>query len=76
MRGFIPAGGADVGVIVTDGVIVRLGPVRGRPELFRNGGPPGVSVAPPGKEDLGGGRTAFVRPGIDWVRLLLKMKIK
>lgn len=67
MRGFIPAGGADVGVIVTDGVIVRLGPVRGRPELFRNGGPPGVSVAPPGKEDLGGGRTAFVRPGIDWV---------
>lgn len=62
LRGLTPAGGAVVGVIVTDGVIVRFGPVRGRPELLRIGGPPGVKVAPPGKEDLGGGRTAFVRP--------------
>ena len=62
LRGFKPAGGADVGVIVTDGVIVRFGPVRGKPELFVRNGPPGVNVAPPGKEDLGGGSIEFVRP--------------
>lgn len=56
LRGFIPDGGAVVGVIVTDGVIVRLDPVLGIILLLRSeDDPPAVRVAPPGKEDLGGG---------------------
>lgn len=57
LRGLIPDGGAVVGVIVTDGVIVRLDPVLGRILLLRSeDDPPAVRVAPPGKDDLGGGR--------------------
>lgn len=57
LRGFIPDGGAVVGVIVTDGVIVRFDPVLGRILLLRSDDdPPGVRVAPPGKDERGGGR--------------------
>lgn len=57
LRGFIPDGGAVVGVIVTDGVIVRLDPVLPSILLLRSeDDPPAVKVAPPGSDDRGGGR--------------------
>lgn len=49
-----PDDGADVGVIVTDGVMVKFDPVRVCPNELR-GGPPAVSVAPPGNDDRVGG---------------------
>lgn len=67
MRDFEPTGGALVGVIVTDGVMVRFDPVlpEWMPPLVLlppipddercNDGGPGVSVAPPGKEERIGG---------------------
>lgn len=64
-RAFIPTGGAEVGVIVTDGVIVRFDPVRDIPIFeLRCDDPPGVNVAPPGNDDLGGGKTFADRPGV------------
>lgn len=64
MRDFEPTGGALVGVIVTDGVMVRFDPVRPEwipvtppppiPEDDLCGGP-GVNVAPPGNEERIGG---------------------
>lgn len=66
LRGLIPDGGADVGVIVTDGVMVRFEPVRGNIELVRSAADellPAVRVAPPGSDDRGGGRiVVFDRP--------------
>lgn len=47
--------GAFVGVIVTEGVMVRLEPVRVRPIGRRWPGVLGVKVAPPGKDGLAGG---------------------
>lgn len=51
--------------MVTDGVIVRLDPVRLWPKVERcDGGPPAVKVAPPGSDDLVGGGKALCRLGI------------
>lgn len=52
LRCFELTDGADVGVMVTDGVIVKLEPVLDWPYDDRcEGGPPGVNVAPPGNDD-------------------------
>lgn len=77
LRAFIPDGGAVVGVIVTDGVIVKFDPVRGKILLFRSDDdPPGVKVAPPGREDRGGGRPddEFDLLNDVWFRELLLLK--
>ena len=63
-RGFDPAGGADVGVIVTDGVMVKFELVLECPNELRWGGPPGISVAPPGNDERGGGNKFCARPGV------------
>lgn len=72
-RCFDPTGGADVGVIVTDGVIVKFELVLDDPPNdVRSGGPPGVNVAPPGNDERGGGVNTelFGRPGDIWPLLI------
>lgn len=62
---FAPTDGADVGVIVTDGVIVKFEPVRDWPYGDRcDGGAPAVNVAPPGRDERVGCGITFklVRP--------------
>lgn len=60
-----PTDGAEVGVIVTDGVIVKFEPVLDWPYGERcDGGAPAVKVAPPGSDERVGCGITFklVRP--------------